>query len=196
MCVSKVQHLTRWKTGFNQSRPVFFSLSIFQQTLQLATEKFLNLCNCNQWSGLLQLGSVRIQSFFWSSRLDLQTLLMGVFHHIAFSSIGLWGLHEGSYCSWQVSTYLEQVRSIQGPDINQRMHSNTKGGRWVERGKMMGCIVKGEIFLKWTSHDWWQLPKWQHSLLSSLHYMPRIIIVCIDVKLLSPKNIWLQNIVL
>ena len=57
-----------------------FGFSIFQQTLQLATEKFQNLCNCNRWSGLLQLGSVRFQSFFQSSELDLQTLLEGLSH--------------------------------------------------------------------------------------------------------------------
>ena len=51
-----------------------FGFSIFQQTSQLATEKFQNLCNRNQWSGLLQLGSVWFQSFFQSSKLDLQTL--------------------------------------------------------------------------------------------------------------------------
>ena len=75
MCVSKVQHVTGRKTGCNRSRPVFFGFSIFQQTLQLATEKIQNLCNRNWWSGLLQLGSVRFQSFFQSSELDLRTLL-------------------------------------------------------------------------------------------------------------------------
>ena len=58
-------------------RPVFFGFSIFQQTSQLATEKFQNLCNCNWWSGLLQLGSVRFRSFFQSSKLDLWTLTKG-----------------------------------------------------------------------------------------------------------------------
>ena len=74
MCVSKVQHMTGQKTGCNQSRPVFFSVLIFQQTLQLTTEKFQNLCNCNRWSGLLQLGSVQFRSFLQSSKLDLRTL--------------------------------------------------------------------------------------------------------------------------
>ena len=50
-------------TGLDQ----FFWFSIFQQTLQLATEKFQNLCNCNWWSNLLQLGSVRFWSFFFFS---------------------------------------------------------------------------------------------------------------------------------
>ena len=66
--------MTGRKTGCNQSRPVFFGFSIFRQMLQLATEKIQNLCNCNRWSGLLQLGSVRFRSFFQSSELDLQTL--------------------------------------------------------------------------------------------------------------------------
>ena len=57
-------------------RPVFFGFLIFRQTSQLATEKFQNLCNCNQWSGLLQLGSVRFRSFFQSSELDLWTLVV------------------------------------------------------------------------------------------------------------------------
>ena len=74
MCVSKVQHMTGWKTGCNQSRPVFFGFLIFWQTSQLATENFQNLCNCNQWSSLLQLGSVRFRSFFQSSELDMRTL--------------------------------------------------------------------------------------------------------------------------
>ena len=52
-----------------------FSFSIFQQTLQLATEKIQNLCNRNRWSGLLQLGSVQFRSFFQSSELDLWTLI-------------------------------------------------------------------------------------------------------------------------
>ena len=56
--------MTGQKTGCN-----------WQKMLQLATEKFQSLCNCNQWSGLLQLGSVQFQSFFWSSELDLQTLV-------------------------------------------------------------------------------------------------------------------------
>ena len=73
--VSKVQHMTGQKTGCNRSRPVFFGFSIFQQMSQLATKKFQNLCNCSWWSGLLQLGSVWFQSFFQSSKLDLQTLL-------------------------------------------------------------------------------------------------------------------------
>ena len=64
------------KTGYNRSRPVFFGFSIFWQTSQLATEKIQNLCNRNRWSGLLQLGSVRFRSFFQSSELDLQTLLV------------------------------------------------------------------------------------------------------------------------
>ena len=68
MCMSKVQHMTGRKTGF------FFGFFIFQQTLQLATEKFQNLCNCNQWSTLLQLGSVQFRSFLWSSELDLHAL--------------------------------------------------------------------------------------------------------------------------
>ena len=68
--------MTGRKTGCNRSRPVFFGFSIFQQTSQLATEKFQNLCNCNRWSGLLQLGSVQFRSFFQSSELDLQTLSM------------------------------------------------------------------------------------------------------------------------
>ena len=63
------------KTSCNRSRPVFFGFSIFQQTSQLATKKFQNLCNCNWWSGLLQLGSVWFQSFFQSSELDLRTLV-------------------------------------------------------------------------------------------------------------------------
>ena len=57
MCISKVQHMTGQKT-------VFFGFSIFRQTSQLATKKIQNLCNHNRWSGLLQLGSVRFQSFF------------------------------------------------------------------------------------------------------------------------------------
>ena len=56
----------------------FFGFSIFQQTSQLATEKFQNLCNRNRWSGLLQLGSVRFRSFFQSSELDLQTLKISI----------------------------------------------------------------------------------------------------------------------
>ena len=59
---------------WRDERPVFFSFSIFRQTLQLATEKIQNLCNRNRWSGLLQLGSVRFGSFFQSSELDLRTL--------------------------------------------------------------------------------------------------------------------------
>ena len=82
MCVSKVQHMTGRKTGCNWSRPVFFSFSIFWQTSQLATEKIQNLCNRNQWSGLLQLGSVRFRSFFQSSELDLRTLVL-VNGHVA-----------------------------------------------------------------------------------------------------------------
>ena len=78
MCVSKVKHMTGRKTGCNRSRPVFFGFSIFQQTLQLATEKIQNLCNRNRWSGLLQLGSVRFRSFFQSSELDLRTLLASI----------------------------------------------------------------------------------------------------------------------
>ena len=78
MCVSKVQHMTGRKTGCNRYRPFFFGFSIFQQTSQLATEKIQNLCNRNWWSGLLQLGSVRLRSFFQSSELDLQTLLVVV----------------------------------------------------------------------------------------------------------------------
>ena len=74
MCVSKVQHVTGRKTGYNRSRPVFFGFSIFRQTSQLATEKIQNLCNRNRWSGLLRLGSVRFRSFFQSSKLDLRTL--------------------------------------------------------------------------------------------------------------------------
>ena len=58
-----------------------FGFSIFQQILQLATENFQNLCNCNWWSGLLQLGSVRFRSFFQSSELDLWTLLEGLSHN-------------------------------------------------------------------------------------------------------------------
>ena len=50
----------------------FFSFTIFQQMLQLATKKFQNLCNCNWWSGLLQLGSAWFLSFFHPSKLDLQ----------------------------------------------------------------------------------------------------------------------------
>ena len=80
MCVSKVQHMTGRKTSCNLSRLVFFGFLIFQQTSQLATEKFQNLCNCNRWSSLLQLGSVRFQSFFQSSELDLQTLVIIVHH--------------------------------------------------------------------------------------------------------------------
>ena len=76
MCLSKVQHVTGRKTGCNRSRPIFFGFSIFRQTSQLATKKIQNLCNRNQWSGLLQLGSVRFWSFFQSSELDLQTLPM------------------------------------------------------------------------------------------------------------------------
>ena len=76
MCVSKVKHMTGRKTGCNRSRPVFFGFLIFQQTSQLATEKIQNLCNRNQWSGLLQLGSVRFRSFFQSSKLDLRTLFI------------------------------------------------------------------------------------------------------------------------
>ena len=76
MCVNKVQHMTRRKTGCNRSRPVFFGFSIFRQTSQLATEKIQNLCNRNWWSSLLQLGSVRFQSFFQSSELDLRTLVI------------------------------------------------------------------------------------------------------------------------
>ena len=72
--MSKVQHIMGQKTGCNRSRPVFFGFSIFWQTLQLATKKIQNLCNCNRWSGLLQLGSVRFRSFFQSSELDLWTL--------------------------------------------------------------------------------------------------------------------------
>ena len=53
----------------------FFMIQRPQQTSQLATEKIQNLCNRNRWSGLLQLGSVRFQSFFQSSELDLQTLV-------------------------------------------------------------------------------------------------------------------------
>ena len=75
-CVSKVQHITKRKTACNRSRPVFSGFSIFQQTLQLATEIFQNLCNCNWWSGLFQLGSVQFRSSFQSSKLDLQTLDM------------------------------------------------------------------------------------------------------------------------
>ena len=74
MCVNKVQHVMGRKTGCNRSRPVFFGFSIFRQTSQLATEKIQNLCNCNRWSGLLRLGSVRFRSFFQSSELDLRTL--------------------------------------------------------------------------------------------------------------------------
>ena len=73
--MSKVQHVTEWKTDWNQFRLVFFSLSIFWQTLQLATENFQNQCNCNWWSSLLKLGSIQLWSFFWSSELDLWTLL-------------------------------------------------------------------------------------------------------------------------
>ena len=62
-------------TGLDRSEPVFFGFSIFRQTLQLATEKIQNLCNCNRWSGLLQLGSVRFRSFLQSSELDLWTLI-------------------------------------------------------------------------------------------------------------------------
>ena len=58
-----------------------FGFWIFQQILQLATKKFQNLCNCNWWSGLLQLGSVRFRSFFQSSEPDLQTLLEGLSHN-------------------------------------------------------------------------------------------------------------------
>ena len=72
MCVSKVQHTTG-RTGLDR---FFFGFSIFRQTSQLATEKNQNLCNRNQWSGLLQLGSVRFRSFFQSSELDLRTLLL------------------------------------------------------------------------------------------------------------------------
>ena len=59
---------------WRDKRPVFFGFSMFRQTSQLATEKIQNLCNRNQWSGLLQLGSVWFRSFFQSSKLDLQTL--------------------------------------------------------------------------------------------------------------------------
>ena len=64
MCVSKVQDITGRKPGCNRYRPVLFGFLIFRQMLQLATKKFQNLCNCNGWSGLLQLGSVRFRSFF------------------------------------------------------------------------------------------------------------------------------------
>ena len=56
------------KTGLN------WTWKHYQQMSQLATENFQNLCNRNQWSGLLQLGSVRFWSFFQSSELDLWTL--------------------------------------------------------------------------------------------------------------------------
>ena len=64
---------------WQDERPVFFGFSILQQTSQLATEKIQNLCNCNRWSGLLQLGSVQFWSFFHSSELDLQTLCEDLF---------------------------------------------------------------------------------------------------------------------
>ena len=63
------------KASFNWSRLVIFGLSIFQQTSQLATEKFQNLCNCNWWSSLFQLGSVQFQSFFQFRELDLVVYL-------------------------------------------------------------------------------------------------------------------------
>ena len=87
MCVSKVKHMMGRKTGCNRSRPVFFGFLIFQQTSQPATEEFQNLCNHNQWSGLLQLGSVRFWSFFQSSELDLQTLLKSNIEWAALAEI-------------------------------------------------------------------------------------------------------------
>ena len=82
--------MTGRKTGCNRSRPVFFGFSIFQQTLQLATEKNQNLCNRNWWSGLLQLGSVRFWSFFQSSELDLRTLMIpNGTHGIHWNSVGI-----------------------------------------------------------------------------------------------------------
>ena len=60
---------------WRDERPVFFGFSIFRQTSQLATEKIQNLCNRNWWSSLLQLGSVRLRSFFQSSELDLRTVV-------------------------------------------------------------------------------------------------------------------------
>ena len=70
--LSKVQHITGRKTGCNRSRPVFFGFSIFQQTLQLATEKIQNLCNRNR---SFAVGFSPISVFFFqSSELDLRTL--------------------------------------------------------------------------------------------------------------------------
>ena len=82
MCVSKVQHMTGWKTGCNRARPVYFGFSNFQQMSQLATEKFQNLCNHNWWSGLLRLGSVRFRSFSVQQTGPANTTCMFIFHQL------------------------------------------------------------------------------------------------------------------
>ena len=86
--MSKVQHITGWKTSCNWSRPVFSVLQFFNKHHNWQPQKNQNLCNHNWWSGLLQLGSVQLWSFFQSSKLDLWTLvdqtslcfLMSLFH--------------------------------------------------------------------------------------------------------------------
>ena len=71
---------------WRDERPVFFGFLIFRQTSQLATENFQNLCNCNWWSSLMQLGSVQFRSFFQSSKLDLRTLPTALHQHITTST--------------------------------------------------------------------------------------------------------------
>ena len=119
--VSKVQHMTGRKTACNRSRPVFFGFSNFQQTSQLATKKFQNLCNCNWWFSLLQLGSVQFRSFFRSSKLDLWTLLEISCKIVSF----IWCVWQGlqldkinivwrkwSFFHWKVSNWMKWRKGL------------------------------------------------------------------------------------
>ena len=84
---------------WRDERPVatgFFGFLIFWQTSQLATKKIQNLCNRNQWSGLLQLGSVWFRSFFQSSELDPWTLTLfqgGIWAPYQFHDTMGWKFH-------------------------------------------------------------------------------------------------------